>query len=77
MPSSSAPKSWSKVEVIVDDEKNICPNIDKQESAPPLVVLSISLKTITNPHSHANEIVALSGVVDTQGRNVKYTLTYS
>eukprot|EP01114_Cavostelium_apophysatum_P017174 TRINITY_DN5038_c0_g1_i2.p1 TRINITY_DN5038_c0_g1~~TRINITY_DN5038_c0_g1_i2.p1 ORF type:complete len:1439 (+),score=499.62 TRINITY_DN5038_c0_g1_i2:132-4448(+) len=56
-------KSWCKLEVSIDDLRNIatCP---QQPESPPLVVLSLGMKTVMNHQSHSNEIAVLSGLVD-------------
>ncbi|KAI8907620.1 DNA polymerase family B-domain-containing protein [Powellomyces hirtus] len=59
--------SWCKVEVTIDDPKLLNPFKEDDESAPkkspPLVVLSLSMRTVTNHQKHVNEIVAASGLV--------------
>ncbi|KAI8922812.1 DNA polymerase family B-domain-containing protein [Entophlyctis helioformis] len=59
--------SWCKFDVTVTDPKDVKtfsdgdPNAPKQ--APPLVVMSLSLRTYMNKESRANEIVAVSALV--------------
>ncbi|KAI9204886.1 DNA polymerase family B-domain-containing protein [Polychytrium aggregatum] len=61
--------SWSKVEVTVEDQKHVAvmregEGEDKApREIPPLVVMSMSLRTVMNHQKHANEIVALSCLV--------------
>ncbi|KAJ3161309.1 DNA-directed DNA polymerase alpha catalytic subunit pol1 [Geranomyces michiganensis] len=59
--------SWCKVEVAIDDPKTLNPFKDDDDSAPkkspPLVVLSLTMRTVTNHVKHVNEIVAASGLV--------------
>ncbi|KAJ3182355.1 DNA-directed DNA polymerase alpha catalytic subunit pol1 [Geranomyces variabilis] len=59
--------SWCKVEVAVDDPKTLNPFKDDDDNAPkkspPLVVLSLTMRTVTNHVKHVNEIVAASGLV--------------
>ncbi|KAF9908957.1 DNA-directed DNA polymerase alpha catalytic subunit pol1 [Linnemannia zychae] len=59
--SSNTKVSWCKSEFIVDDEKNIRPMKDTTDlPPPPLVVMSLSLRTVINPKDKANEIVSVS-----------------
>ncbi|KAI8588729.1 DNA polymerase family B-domain-containing protein [Geranomyces variabilis] len=59
--------SWCKVELTVDDPKTLNPFKDDDDNAPktspPLVVLSLTMRTVTNHIKHVNEIVAASGLV--------------
>ncbi|KAF9155077.1 DNA-directed DNA polymerase alpha catalytic subunit pol1 [Linnemannia schmuckeri] len=53
--------SWCKAEFIVDNEKDIKPmNESSDLPPPPLVVMSLSLRTVINPKDKANEIVSVS-----------------
>ncbi|KAF9100336.1 DNA-directed DNA polymerase alpha catalytic subunit pol1 [Mortierella sp. GBA35] len=58
---SNTKVSWCKAEFAVDNEKDIKP---MKESAdlppPPLVIMSLSLRTVINPKDKANEIVSVS-----------------
>ncbi|XP_030625392.1 DNA polymerase alpha catalytic subunit [Chanos chanos] len=58
---SSQPMSWSKVEAIAVKSELI--TVVKDLSPPPLVVMSISLKTVQNPKTHQNEIVSLAALI--------------
>ncbi|KAG0267938.1 DNA-directed DNA polymerase alpha catalytic subunit pol1 [Linnemannia exigua] len=59
--SSNSKVSWCKAEFIVDNEKDIKPINDKGDlPPPPLVVMSLSLRTVINPKDKANEIVSVS-----------------
>jgi DNA polymerase alpha subunit A len=63
--------SWCKLEVVVNDPKNVCSlkEMDKlaPKEPPPLVVMSLSLRTVLNRQADKNEIVVVSGMVY-QGR---------
>lgn len=48
------PMSWCKVEAIVPKSELI--SVVKDLPPPPLVVMSISLKTVPNPKTHHNEV---------------------
>uniref|UniRef100_A0A8C2JHB5 DNA-directed DNA polymerase n=1 Tax=Cyprinus carpio TaxID=7962 RepID=A0A8C2JHB5_CYPCA len=58
---SSQPISWSKVEAVA--QKTDLISVVKDLSPPPLVVMSISLKTVQNPKTHQNEIVSLAALI--------------
>jgi DNA polymerase alpha subunit A len=55
--------SWCKIEVGVESPKSI----EKVaiEEAPPLVLMSVSMKTALNPATHVHEIISISGLVHT------------
>ncbi|KND02063.1 DNA polymerase (pol2) [Spizellomyces punctatus DAOM BR117] len=59
--------SWCKIEVTVDNPKTLNPFREDDSSAPkqapPLVVMSLSLRTVMNHKKHINEIVVASGLV--------------
>lgn len=68
---SNAPISWCKLEVKVDRPKQIIrlDLAEKEEGEsnaprppPPVVSLSIKLKTVVNPKTHKSEIVSISAV---------------
>ncbi|XP_026057085.1 DNA polymerase alpha catalytic subunit-like [Carassius auratus] len=61
---SNQPISWSKVEAVAQKVELI--SVVKDLSPPPLVVMSISLKTVQNPKTHQNEIVSLSALIHHQ-----------
>ena len=64
----SDPKlSWCKLEVQVLDPKHVARGEDENRSLPPLVAMSISLKTVLNEDSRANEIVAVSATSHNAG----------
>uniref|UniRef100_W5KK76 DNA polymerase n=1 Tax=Astyanax mexicanus TaxID=7994 RepID=W5KK76_ASTMX len=58
---SSQPMSWCKVEAIALKSDLI--SVVKDLTPPPLVVMSISLKTVQNPKTHHNEIVSLAALI--------------
>uniref|UniRef100_A0A8C1X1C3 DNA polymerase n=1 Tax=Cyprinus carpio TaxID=7962 RepID=A0A8C1X1C3_CYPCA len=58
---SNQPISWSKVEAVA--QKTDLISVVKDLSPPPLVVMSISLKTVQNPKTHQNEIVSLAALI--------------
>jgi DNA polymerase alpha subunit A len=58
--------SWCKLEVGVEDPKTIIVHPDNKLSVPPLVSLSVSMKTAVNPHTHTHEVIAISGWIHTQ-----------
>ena len=49
------------------DPKVIAPVAGEQPPPPPLVAMSLALKTVFNEDSHANEIVAVSATVHNAG----------
>ncbi|KAL2085873.1 hypothetical protein ACEWY4_019193 [Coilia grayii] len=53
--------SWCKVEALVLKSELI--TVVKDLPPPPLVVMSLSLKTVQNPKTHHNEIVSLAALV--------------
>ncbi|KAG8450588.1 hypothetical protein GDO86_003019 [Hymenochirus boettgeri] len=57
----SQPISWCKVEALVARPDLV--NVVKDLAPPPVVVLSLSMKTIQNAKTHQNEIVALAALV--------------
>uniref|UniRef100_A0A8C1IJB8 DNA polymerase n=1 Tax=Cyprinus carpio TaxID=7962 RepID=A0A8C1IJB8_CYPCA len=58
---SNQPISWSKVEAVAQKIDLI--SVVKDLSPPPLVVMSLSLKTVQNPKTHQNEIVSLAALI--------------
>ncbi|XP_017283871.1 DNA polymerase alpha catalytic subunit isoform X2 [Kryptolebias marmoratus] len=60
----SQPVSWCKVEALALRSDLIC--VIKDLPPPPLTVMSVSLKTVQNPKTHHNEIVALAALVHHQ-----------
>jgi hypothetical protein len=63
---SKAPSSWCKLEMAVDSPKSITRlDLEKDGAArspPPVVTMSIKLKTIVNPKTHKSEIVSISAL---------------
>uniref|UniRef100_A0A672P6E8 DNA polymerase n=1 Tax=Sinocyclocheilus grahami TaxID=75366 RepID=A0A672P6E8_SINGR len=58
---SNQPISWSKVEAVAQKIDLI--SVVKDLPPPPLVVMSISLKTVQNPKTHQNEIISLAALI--------------
>lgn len=58
---SNQPISWCKVEAIA--QKCDLISVVKDLPPPPLVIMSISLKTVQNPKTHQNEIVSLAALI--------------
>jgi DNA polymerase alpha subunit A len=60
-------ETWSKIEISVEDPKTVNPFVDeagnRPTNIPPLVVMSLSLRTIMNDKKNVNEIVAASALV--------------
>ncbi|KAG0269216.1 DNA polymerase alpha catalytic subunit [Actinomortierella ambigua] len=61
---STGKSSWCKLEVVIDNPKNIVP-IPENPSLPPapLCVLALNMRTIINPKDKANEVVSVSTTV--------------
>ena len=57
--------SWCKLEFGVENPKSIAVAVEKIPN-PPLVTMSVSMKTAVNPHSHTHEVIAISGLVHTE-----------
>ncbi|KAJ3013063.1 DNA-directed DNA polymerase alpha catalytic subunit pol1 [Thoreauomyces humboldtii] len=61
--------SWCRVEIEIDDPKMLNPfkegDPTAPKTAPPLTVMSLTLRTVKNHDRHVNEIVAASGLVYT------------
>ncbi|KAK8777019.1 hypothetical protein V5799_029635, partial [Amblyomma americanum] len=56
--SPSVPVSWCKVEVVLSRPEDVV--VAKSEAPPPLVVATLSVRTVHNPIASQNEIVAVS-----------------
>eukprot|EP00116_Pleurobrachia_bachei_P000926 sb/3461188/ len=57
--------TWSTFELSVESVNDVI--IDAEEKPPPpLTVISLSLKTMLNPKTHANEIVSIAGLVQSK-----------
>ncbi|KAI9032680.1 hypothetical protein CLU79DRAFT_727437 [Phycomyces nitens] len=67
---SDANESWCKIEIVVDNPKTCNPLRDAHGNEPlhipPLVVMSLSLRTLINHQKNVNEIIAASAHVCTQ-----------
>ncbi|XP_053344293.1 DNA polymerase alpha catalytic subunit isoform X2 [Clarias gariepinus] len=57
----SQPMSWCKVEAVALKSDLI--SVVKDLPPPPLIVMSINLKTVPNPKTHHNEIVSLAALI--------------
>ncbi|XP_053168394.1 DNA polymerase alpha catalytic subunit isoform X2 [Hemicordylus capensis] len=55
------PVSWCKVEVVALKPDTV--NVVKDLPPPPLVIMSLSMKTVQNTKTHQNEIVAIAALV--------------
>ncbi|CAI5772360.1 DNA polymerase alpha catalytic subunit isoform X2 [Podarcis lilfordi] len=55
------PVSWCKVELVA--QKPDLVNVVKDLPPPPLVIMSLSMKTVQNTKSHQNEIMAITSLV--------------
>lgn len=61
---NNGPVSWCKVEVAVQNPKSINRLTgDKLPPTPPVVTMSLSMKTVVSPRTHTHEVVALSALV--------------
>ncbi|KAG1054455.1 hypothetical protein G6F43_003533 [Rhizopus delemar] len=67
---SKTSETWCKVEVTVEDPKTVNPLVDETGNrpihVPPLIVMSLCLRTIMNSKKNVNEIVAASALVCNQ-----------
>ncbi|KAJ3276787.1 DNA-directed DNA polymerase alpha catalytic subunit pol1 [Terramyces sp. JEL0728] len=65
---STASISWCKLELVLKNPKDIL-NVAGDESAPktspPMVVMSLNLRTVMNSHKNVNEIVSVSALTYT------------
>jgi len=64
---TKAPVSWCKVELEVDNPKNIirCDLVSNEgciRPAPPVVAVSLKIKTVVNPKTNKSEIIAASAI---------------
>ncbi|XP_038050658.1 DNA polymerase alpha catalytic subunit-like [Patiria miniata] len=53
--------SWCKIEVFINKQENI--TVVKDLPPPPLVVMTISLRTLLNQTTHQNEVIAVAALV--------------
>ena len=63
---TGAPLSWCKLEVQIDSPKQIG-RLDllepgKNRPAPPVVTVSVKMKTVVNPKTHKSEVVSVSAI---------------
>ncbi|XP_075053924.1 DNA polymerase alpha catalytic subunit [Mixophyes fleayi] len=58
---NNQPISWCKIEAMAATPNLV--NVVKNVSPPPVVVMSLSMKTVQNPKTHQNEIIALAALV--------------
>ncbi|XP_033119807.1 DNA polymerase alpha catalytic subunit-like [Anneissia japonica] len=58
---SPKPVSWCKVEAFVTRPDHV--TVIKDLTPPPLVVMTISLRTVLNTKTHQNEVIAIAGLV--------------
>jgi len=68
-PCGNGPTSWCKMELEVRDPKNVkrCDLLPEAErpgvmAAPPMVTVSLKLKTVVNPKTHKAEVVSVSAI---------------
>jgi DNA polymerase alpha subunit A len=62
----TAPLSWARVECAVDSPKKVVRLTTDIPPPPPLVCMTLKLKTIVNPTSHKSEVVSVSAVCHKQ-----------
>ena len=64
---SGPPRTWTKLELEVDDPKSVSPFSDTDANAPkeppPLTIMSLALRTVVNYKENKREIVAVSARV--------------
>ncbi|CAN0408948.1 unnamed protein product, partial [Hapterophycus canaliculatus] len=66
---NDAPISWCKVEVAAQSPKSITRLVAEElPPAPPVVTMSLSMKTVVSPRTHTHEVVALSALVHREVR---------
>jgi DNA polymerase alpha subunit A len=58
----SAPCSWCQIEVVVEQPDQLTV-VRETLPSPPLTVIALNMKTVPNPKTHENEIVAVSFLV--------------
>ncbi|CAO3621927.1 unnamed protein product [Cunninghamella blakesleeana] len=63
---NNSKESWCKIEFIVTNPKDCNPMKDPPAEIPPLVIMSLNLRTVLNKQKNINEIVAVSGLVCNQ-----------
>jgi len=60
---STPPVSWCRFEAFVSKPENVTVSESSSLTAPPLVVLSLTLRTSPHPRTHQNEITAAACLV--------------
>lgn len=66
---NNGPVSWCKVEVAAQSPKSITRLLgDKLPPVPPVVTMSLSMKTVVSPRTHTHEVVALSALVHREAK---------
>lgn len=61
---NNGPVSWCKIEVAAQNPKSITRLTgEKMPPTPPVVTMSLSMKTVVSPRTHTHEVVALSALV--------------
>ncbi|KAF7726453.1 DNA-directed DNA polymerase alpha catalytic subunit pol1 [Apophysomyces ossiformis] len=63
---SNTNETWCKVQISVEDPKLCNPLQNPPSSIPPLVVMSLSLRTVMNSQKNTNEVIAASAMVCNQ-----------
>ena len=64
--------SWCKIEVTINDFKNI--KVDTNAiTSPPVTVFSVALKTFLNPKTQVNEVVSLTVLANQNGKKKQKT----
>ena len=60
----SSPVSWCKVEFTVPNPRAVFVDDEDKSPAPPVTLVSISLRTFVNPVNNNNEVIAISVLAD-------------
>eukprot|EP00937_MAST-01D_sp_MAST-1D-sp2_P000600 g600.t1 len=60
-----SPMSWCRLEALVQGPKAV-QKLKDPPPAPPLAVMSLSMKTVLNPRTHTHEVVAASAMLQQQ-----------
>ncbi|XP_041358143.1 DNA polymerase alpha catalytic subunit-like [Gigantopelta aegis] len=60
---TNPPISWCKVEAFITKPENVSVVRDSNLTPPPLVVMTLNLRTLPNPKTHQNEIIAASCLI--------------
>lgn len=56
----------------IESPKYVQSIVDRKIPNPPMVTLSLSMKTIVNPSTNVHEIVALAGLIHTKVAYIAY-----